>query len=82
MKTSFSDKVTGFLGASGIVVGCCIPLALLAITVYGLYLAFKASVCIGFLALVLEPAPLFFGLCGLFGHPELAQKLAHALGLA
>jgi hypothetical protein len=40
---------------------------------YGIYLAFCASLIIGFLALILEPSPVIFGLVMFFFEKDLAQ---------
>ncbi len=47
----------------------------LAPAVYGIYLAFKASILLGIVAIVLEPLALIIGLAGMFGHPHLAEQL-------
>lgn len=51
------------------------------LSVYGLFLAFKASLVLGVLALILEPAPLVLGIIGVLGNPELTQQIANWLGL-
>jgi hypothetical protein len=57
-----------------------LTLAPFAISIYGAVLCFQASVVLGFIALVVEPAPLIFGIAGLLGH-DLAEPLARSLGL-
>lgn len=49
--------------------------------VYGLILAFKASIILGLLALIIEPSPTVIGWIAIIGHPELCQKIATLLGL-
>ena len=56
----------------------CLPVAL---SLYGLVLAFKASILVGILALLVEPAPLVVGVVAFFGHTNLAELVAKALGL-
>ena len=56
-------------------------LSVLGLSIYGLGLAFQASVVLGIAALFLEPAPLILGLAALCGHPELARTIASAFGL-
>jgi len=58
-----------------------IVLFIIATTGYGLILAFKASLILGVIVLFVEPAPLILGLIGLFGHPEVAQKIVQWLGM-
>ena len=41
-------------------------LAVLGFTVYGLYLAFSASILLGILTLIVEPSPLVFGIAMAF----------------
>jgi hypothetical protein len=72
MKTLF--VLIGFLRVA-------LGIYLFGVWVYGAYLAFKASVLLGFLALLLEPSPTILGLMGVFHHPEVAQKIAAWLGL-
>ncbi len=52
-----------------------------ALSIYGIILAFRASLVIGFLALLLEPSPLIFGAAKFFFDTDLAQALATSLGL-
>jgi cytochrome c oxidase subunit IV len=54
---------------------------LAGLSIYGLVLAFQASILVGVIALVAEPLPLIIGLVQFFGHTNLAQKLAHLLGV-
>lgn len=65
-------------GILGIVILVFAPLVL---SIYGLYLAFSASIVLGILALFVEPSPLVLGVLALFGHPQVAQKIATWLGL-
>jgi len=50
-------------------------------SVYGLILAFKASIILGIILLIAEPGPAIFGLLGIFGHPEVAQRITAWLHL-
>ena len=70
--------IIGSFGVLGIV---CLVFFPLALSVYGLYLAFSASIILGVLAMLIEPSPFIFGVLALFGHPEVAQKIATWLGL-
>lgn len=49
--------------------------------VYGIYLAFSASLILGLIVLILEPSAAAIGWIAIFGHPEVAQQLAHWLHL-
>jgi len=49
--------------------------SLLLLTVYGLYLAFSASIVLGIITFIVEPSPLIFGLVMFFFHKNLAQML-------
>jgi len=66
---------TGFLGVIALIFT---PLAL---SFYGIYLAFSASIILGVLALLVEPSPFILGVLGVLGHPEVAHKIATWLGL-
>lgn len=76
MKALFAG-LAGF-GILGILVLVFMPLAL---SIYGLYLAFSASIVLGFLALIIEPSPFILGVLALFGHPEVAQKIVTWISL-
>ena len=47
----------------------------LAMAIYGLYLAFSASIILGIIVLLVEPSPLLIGLVMVFFHKNLAQML-------
>jgi hypothetical protein len=53
--------------------------SLLLLTVYGLYLAFSASIVLGIIAFIVEPSPLIIGLVMFFFHKNLAQMLLDLL---
>ena len=46
-----------------------------ATSLYGLYLAFSASIILGIVILVIEPLPLLFGALMLFFNLDLASKI-------
>lgn len=56
-------------------------LVVLITTIYGLYLAFSASIILGVIVLIVEPLPLILGIIGAFGHPEVARRIAEWLGM-
>lgn len=47
----------------------------IALSVYGLVLAFKASIALGIIALIVEPSPLIFGAVMFFGDVNLPVKI-------
>ena len=63
------------MGLVGIVLYIGVVLGLLATTVYGLYLAFSASILLGFIVLFVEPSPFLIGIVMLCFHKNLAQML-------
>ena len=50
-------------------------LFVLCIVLLGLYLAFSASVLLGFAVLIVEPAPLVIGIASIFWGVDLAQRI-------
>lgn len=88
MKGKFFKTAMNFFagfGLVGIVVGVlaiiCLAFTPIALSVYGIYLAFSASLVLGVLVLVVEPTPFVLGLLAVFGHTEVAHKIAVWLGL-
>lgn len=67
MKTALT-----ILGGLGLLALIALPVAA---TVYGLYLAFSASILLGVVVLLVEPLPLILGVLGFLGHPEVAEKI-------
>jgi prepilin-type N-terminal cleavage/methylation domain-containing protein len=57
----------------------CMIIPCIGISIYGLVLAFKASILLGIIAFIVEPSPFVFGICGLFGKnlPEAIQAWAN-----
>ena len=51
----------------------------LSMTIYGLYLAFSASVVLGIVVLVVEPSPAIIGLVMFFFEKNLAQLIVDYL---
>jgi hypothetical protein len=51
-------------------------IGIVGVSVYGLVLAFKASIILGIIALIVEPSPLVFGMAALYGTnvPEAIQN--------
>lgn len=63
------------MGIIGVLLMVGIWAGLIASTIYGLYLAFSASIILGIIVLIVEPSPLVIGLVMLFFHKNLAQML-------
>lgn len=53
----------------------------ICMSIYGLVLAFRASLILGVLVFVIQPAPFILGVLGLFGHPQVAKMIATWIGL-
>lgn len=67
------------MGLIGIVLYVGIILGLLATTIYGLYLAFSASILLGVIVFFVEPSPFLIGIVMLCFHKNLAQMLIEFL---
>jgi len=52
---------------------------MLVSTIYGLYLAFSASIILGLIVLIVEPSPAIIGLVMLFFDKNLAQMIVDFL---
>jgi len=77
MKALFGLLVS--LGVVGyLMILAWIVFALVA-SVYGLYLAFSASIVLGIIVLVVEPSPFVIGVVAMFFHKDLAQMLVDFL---
>lgn len=63
------------MGIIGLILYFGVCLGILGAAVYGLYLAFSASILLGVLVLFVQPSPLIIGLVMLFFHKNLAQIL-------
>lgn len=60
----------------GFLIAMFLILSPVALTLYGLYLAFKENSLLGLLALFVHPLPLVIGLFALFGNKGLSKKIA------
>jgi len=67
------------LGVIGYVAIVGIFLFTVCAVLYGIYLAFCASILLGILVLLVEPSPLVIGLVMIFFHKNLAQMLVDFL---
>lgn len=68
-------KLLSSFGAVGILALVGLWAFLILGTIYGLYLAFSASILLGIIVFIVEPSPLIIGLIALFFHKDLAQLL-------
>lgn len=68
-------KISGLLAAPFILATLCFAGLLIGCTIYGLYLAFSASIILGFVVLLIEPSPLIIGLVMFVWHKNLAQMI-------
>jgi prepilin-type N-terminal cleavage/methylation domain-containing protein len=49
--------------------------------IYGLYLAFKASILLGIVVMIVQPSPTILGWVAIFGHPEVCHKIVTWLSI-
>lgn len=63
------------LGALLILLAVLLVLASFVVSIYGLYLAFSASIILGLVVLFVEPSPFILGLVMLIWDKDLAQGL-------
>lgn len=68
-------KLLVSFGLIGIILYVSIVLGLVGLSLYGLVVAFHASILLGFIALVVEPLPLVIGLCKVFAGLDIAVKI-------
>lgn len=67
------------LGAIGIAMIAAWIFFAFAMTIYGVYLAFSASVVLGIVVLLVEPSPLVIGAVMFVFHKDLAQMIMEFL---
>lgn len=63
------------LGVIGIVLFVAICMIPIIASIYGIILAFKASILLGVVALFVEPAPFVFGIVMMFGGINLPERI-------
>ena len=56
-------------------------LSVIGLTVYGIVLAFQASLVLGVIMLLIHPAPMILGMVALCGYPEVVTQIATWLNL-
>ena len=75
--TALKNFLTGF-GVLGSIALAVLVLAFFGTLIYatflGIYMAFSASILLGIVVLLVEPAPLVIGLWWLFFHVDLAER--------
>ena len=82
MKKAFYETISFICGLSAsavillLVVGCAI---VIIASIYGIYLAFSASIILGIVVLFIEPMPLIIGLVMLICHKDLALMIVQFL---
>lgn len=79
MKMKLNEKGFTIIELLVVVAILCVAIPAFGLSIYGLYLAFSASILLGIIALVIEPSPLVFGVAMLFGKnvPEIIQNWAN-----
>lgn len=73
MKTVFA--LLASLGIIGYLLIFAWFIFALVAAIYGIYLAFSASILLGIVVFIVEPSPLVIGLVAMFFHKNLAQML-------
>lgn len=73
------SKLLGSLGIVGVILAVCFGLFMLGMSIYGLYLAFSASIILGIVAFFVEPSPLVFGLVMFFFDKNLPLEIIEYL---
>lgn len=71
MRNKRTVRVTGIAA----LLMLALVLSAIATSVYGLYLAFSASLVLGIVVLIIEPLPLLIGLVSLLSGQDVAQKI-------
>lgn len=59
----------------GVLLVFCLAIFSIVCSIYGLYLAFSASIILGIVVLLIEPSPFIIGLIMFFFDKNLAQML-------
>ncbi len=74
MRNLFNGLATALagLGIIGVILVACVPFAVIAFSIYGLYLAFSASIILGLIVFLVEPSAFVIGLVMFFLHKNLA----------
>lgn len=75
------EKLAALLVIIMVTIQLTLGLSVIGFSIYGLILAFQASLLVGVIALIVEPSPLIIGLVCFFTGTNLAQQLASWLGV-
>lgn len=75
MKRFINVELILFLVATALCLGLIGP------SIYGLVLAFRASILLGIIVLIVQPSPFILGVIALSGHAEASVKLAQWMHL-
>jgi len=67
------------MGFVGVLIGAGVAILSIVATVYGIVLAFKASILLGIVVFFVEPSPFIIGIVMLLFHKNLAQMLIEFL---
>lgn len=65
----------GLIGLAGVIGVVAFSMFTCGLAIYGLVLAFSASVVLGVLALFIQPSPLIFGICMFFFQKNLPEMI-------
>lgn len=75
MKISLPAKTLASMGVFGIVLLVLFAFGTIGLSLYGLVLAFSASIVLGLVTLFVEPLPFVIGLVKVFAHIDLAHRI-------
>lgn len=79
-KPSALDSVILTFGMGGVVIALLLSLVIIAAWVYGVCLAFSASIILGVIVLIVQPSATVLGLVGFF-NPAVCVELARWMHL-
>ncbi len=71
-----TSVIIAYIFLAILAIGISLAILAIGISVYGAVLAFKASIILGIITLVIEPAPFVFGIVAIFGTniPDIIQN--------
>lgn len=75
MKVKIPVRGLASLGGIGILLAVLMAFGVIGLSLYGLVLAFSASIILGVVTLFVEPLPLVIGLVKVFAHIDLAHRI-------
>lgn len=74
MKLKVGNWLAGF-GIIGVLATIALVFGAIGLSLYGIYLAFSASIVLGILVLFLEPAPFVIGFVKVFAGIDIALRI-------